>query len=552
MSLVNSLIDSCFPFSLYRPHQRECILDALTKLFEQDYGLYVIDAPTGFGKSPVHVDIAAVAYAAMNKKTWYLTSQRILEDQLTRDFSSVPNLKGRSNYICLESEEQHQQPILHCDMGSCLVDPLKQGCKYAHDGCLYVKARETCKNAPVACMNLAYYLTASRNLDDRDIMILDEAHSVSEWGIKWIEVVIGQNDIGNLSFPILKTYPEAIDWLKNIVQSAIKGERDRTKAKRDWSLVGSKEYQYYFAELSRLERSLEKITLLLDDWDFCHEDWIMSNREARYGKNVYKQLVFTPVTAGRFLGKLLWSHADKVIVSSGTIVPDYFIKEAGLGNRKFDRKECVFSVPSDFPPERSPVYVIPNHSKMSMGEKAKTFPVIIQELNAIIAKRRDRKGLLHTFSYENAKYIEEHIAPELRSMLMMQDRTRRDESLNDWVESKRPSVFVSTNFVEGIDLKDERCRWQGYVKIGYPSLADKRVAKRLELKHNLWFSWQAIENLLQSSGRASRSRDDWAEMFILDGSFTPLYSRYHKYFKQWFIDRVVNVTSFENIQPLEF
>jgi Rad3-related DNA helicase len=546
MSLYEALVKNCFPFPTFRPHQEEACRKILAALFEQDYGLAIIDAPVGFGKSPVLVGIATTAFVAEQKTSFYTTPQIVLQNQLTRDFPQIPSIKGRSNYNCLESVEQHQNPILHCDMGSCLIDPLKQTCPYSHGNCLYLKAKEECKNAPICCMNLAYYLTAKNVFDDRDILIIDEGHNVSEWGIRQIEVVISRSDIGDLPFPNIKTYPETIDWLKTVVQPAISSEKSRTKSKRDWSPVGSKDYQYYFTELSRLERILEKITLLLDDWEFTRgtEEWIISNRTIIRGKNVYKQLAFTPITAGRFLGKLLWSRADKIIVSSGTISPDFFIKEAGLGKLAFDPKDCVISVPSDFPPERSPIYYKPV-GKMIQKEKETTWPHMIRAINEVILPRQDRRGIVHTYSYENANYIYDHIDPSLRYLLVMQDRNNRDESLANWLKMKGPSLFISTNMTEGLDLKDDLARYQIYVKLAYPFLGDPRVKKRLEMGGNgrIWYNMMCILDILQASGRCTRSREDWSELFIFDSSFDYLYKSFNRYFKPWFKDRMNNITN---------
>ena len=124
----------------------------------------------------------------------------------------------------------------------------------------------------------------------------------------------------------------------------------------------------------------------------------------------------------------------------------------------------------------------------------------------------------------------------------MQDREDK-ESLAKWLDSKGPSVFISTAMTEGIDLKDDRARYQIYVKMGFPFMGDKRVAKRIDLGHWAWYNYQAIEDVEQASGRATRTPTDWAETFILDASFGNLLSRSRPYFKQWFLDRikVVNV-----------
>jgi Rad3-related DNA helicase len=76
------------------------------------------------------------------------------------------------------------------------------------------------------------------------------------------------------------------------------------------------------------------------------------------------------------------------------------------------------------------------------------------------------------------------------------------------------------------------------MKIAYANISDKRVAARTGRNDWLWYSMQAIEDIEQASGRATRSKEDWSEMFIFDSSFGDLLKRYNKCFKQWFKARV--------------
>ena len=461
---MNVLIDSCFPFPSFRTWQRECIQGALHVLYDLDYDVFFVDAPVGFGKSPTLVGIASTAFAAQGITSYYLTPQKILQDQLLRDFPQMPQIKGRDNYPCLESVDRHDVPPLTCEMGSCLREiGDHKSCVYYPTRCPYLVAREKCLNAPLCGMNMSYFLVAKTIFEPRDLLIVDEAHDVPEWGVKFVELIITERDVGKI--PILNIFSDCVNWLETTVRPAIWNELDYNREKRDSGFFYEQfnhkrqmgDYQHYFSECTRLERILSKITELLDDYKHFGEYWVMAIEDMKHSKDHLKQIRFTPITSARFLAKLLWSRGKKIIVASGTIVPDYYIAEAGLGGMRFNKKECVFSVPSEFPPERSPIYYYPV-GKMSLAEKNTTFPKMIEIINRIIAERQDRRGIIHCRSYTNADYIEQHIDPQLQYLIFIQDRYNRDESLQSWLQDKHTaSVFVSTAMTEGIDLKDDLC-----------------------------------------------------------------------------------------------
>ena len=536
-----SLIDGSFPFQppRYRPQQRESIEAGLSTLFDSGNKLYVVDAPVGFGKSPMLLAIARAAWKGWRAKAYYLTPQNILINQFVHDFPEVPMVKGRNNYTCLESGdldgEGKARETCKCDCGSCQYDT-GSSCPYLYkvqadeDGevevsepasgtkCSYLAAKEAFLRAPISCTNFAYYFLVNNRIPHRNLIIIDEAHGIAEWAVNYVSVAIRHAEYPDI--PVLRSFGEYVDLIGEDVVPAIK-DKIRHHPRRE---LKDK------LEINRLKRKVEALDGMCDDYEHSQEEWLFE-RDAKY-----KSIKFTPVTGARFLAKLLWSTADKVIVASGTIVPHYFMPEAGLGKCQFDPARGTFSARSTFPAARSPVYYLPI-GKMSMDSKGATFPRIIAAMNEIISKRLDRHGLVHTFSFANAEYIRDNIDPRLRPYITMQDREDKD-CLAKWLDDEKPGVFVSTAMTEGIDLKDDKARYQVYVKMGFPYMGDKRVARRIALNHWSWYNYQAIEDVEQASGRATRTSTDWAEMFILDASFGGLLTRCRPFFKQWFLDRL--------------
>ena len=95
-------IEEYFPFDHCREGQEECI-SAILEGFDSGKRFAVLEAPTGSGKSAIGITIAQYF-----KYTYYLTIQKVLQEQIARDFSShdLTDLQGRSNYPCTFWESQ--------------------------------------------------------------------------------------------------------------------------------------------------------------------------------------------------------------------------------------------------------------------------------------------------------------------------------------------------------------------------------------------------------------------------------------------------------------
>jgi Rad3-related DNA helicase len=529
-------IDELFPYrkdgkASYRKGQKESIMKALTALVEQDYSVFILDCPVGFGKSATIVTLSRVI-SELGYDSYITTPQILLQDQYEVEFPEISQIKGRSNYSCVAD------PDVTCSTGECqLSDSYIKNHQDVCSKCIYLNQRNKCQESSVCGMNTSYLMTVSQQVfGKRYLFSVDEAHSVPEWGVGFVSVTIRASSVGGFIPDFPSGFAAYIIWLEKTVYPQIKAEEERLREELK-EFGGAKGRKVILGKIEAYKAVvdiLKKIDLLSKDYAENGEDWIYTIVDDIKGKKI----VFQPLTSGRFLSRILWSRGEKILLSSGTITPELYIKEAGLNSRKFNMKDCVIEVPSEFDPKKSPIYYKPC-GKLTYDKKAFTLPVILKEIEKVILGKPEDKGIIHSFSYENAKYIVDNITPSLRDHLWIQDRLDRSGSLDKWINSDEPSVFLSTNMSEGLNLKGDLCRYQIYMKIGYPSIADKRVAKRLELGHRTWYATQAIEDLEQSSGRATRSVDDYSDMYIFDSSFADLYIKNIKLFKMWFKNRLV-------------
>ena len=98
--------ESKFPYAQIRDQQREAIDFAIESLVKQDKRFCIIEAGTGVGKSAIGLTVARVLSEAMapdpdiSPGSYFLTTQKILQDQYQSDFASMVSLKSSSNYQC--------------------------------------------------------------------------------------------------------------------------------------------------------------------------------------------------------------------------------------------------------------------------------------------------------------------------------------------------------------------------------------------------------------------------------------------------------------------
>jgi ATP-dependent DNA helicase DinG len=132
-----------FPFTSRRNNQTK-VLNEICEAFNSGYKYIILEAPTGFGKSPVAVSVAKTLGSS-----YICTSTKDLQTQYARDFSFIKVAKGKSNFPCLVKEDFIKNGIYRCrscfsvgnvsecyhttvEYGPCMSDEAFEGtrCKY--------------------------------------------------------------------------------------------------------------------------------------------------------------------------------------------------------------------------------------------------------------------------------------------------------------------------------------------------------------------------------------------------------------------------------------
>jgi len=74
---------------------------------------------------------------------------------------------------------------------------------------------------------------------------------------------------------------------------------------------------------------------------------------------------------------------------------------------------------------------------------------------------------------------------------------------------------------EGIDLIDDKARFQIIVKAPYPYRGDPWIKLHYE-RSKRWYRQQTIIEIMQTCGRIIRSKDDWGVTYLIDGNILSL------------------------------
>jgi ATP-dependent DNA helicase DinG len=110
---ISNLINN-FPFVTQRNNQAS-VLNHICNAFNSGYKYVILEAPTGFGKSP-----AAIAVALTLGSSYICTSTKDLQTQYSRDFPYLKAAKGKNNFTCLVKEDFVKNNTYQC--GICISD----------------------------------------------------------------------------------------------------------------------------------------------------------------------------------------------------------------------------------------------------------------------------------------------------------------------------------------------------------------------------------------------------------------------------------------------
>jgi len=253
-------------------------------------------------------------------------------------------------------------------------------------------------------------------------------------------------------------------------------------------------------------------------------------------------LYIKPLTARLFADSMLFSKAQKVLITSATIL-DFETFMRNLGIARDDAQ--ILAVDSEFPVENRPIFYRPCGSmSYNNGRKSdhidRTLPLMAVEIEALLTRYIAKKGIIHTNSYKVNRYIVNYLMSTSHAFrIITHDNSKgaREAAQAQHMTSKEPTVLISPSMTEGLDLKDDLSRFQIVCKVPYPAL-DPYVRARMK-RDPSWYSWQTGLKLVQGTGRSIRSKIDRAHTYILDSDFADFIQRNNRTMPKWWVDSII-------------
>lgn len=543
----DTLFEQSFPAPSPRENQKESIVAACKMLTEGGKDVVLLDAPPGFGKSITLYTIMDI----MGGDWFYATPLKTLQDQLSEDEfigHDIEQIKGRSNYSCIHPAAG---PGTTVDKGPCQKDSTFE-CEIKEQ-CPYYKQKYTAMGHNKALMNLSYLMAegqidaaSGESFGKRFGMIIDEVQGLEDWALSFVSLTVSRYGMPKEIWKKVdmpgkskeEDVPYIAEWLKDSVLPEVNQFVEQLSVKANRT---DKEMD----KLEQMMRFQGKIKRFLKDYE--NNEWVATAQShVRKNKPNYKTIELKPVIVARYMDDLIWSRADKFILSSATIPGNNWLKEIGLGHKEKGDKIGRISIGSPFPIENRPV--IGNHAvgKMTKDEREKNILPAVKKVKQIADHHSGEKGFVHCRGYNYIKMFRlaaynNGLREWYDESVMEQDRSDREGSLEEWVNNDK-QIFLSVNMAEGIDLKYDKCRWQILLKTLYPHMGDKRVRKRvLDMGDWDWYNQKAATQIEQAYGRGVRAKDDDCIFYILDSSAIKLMQMNAEIFHKWFLEGVSDV-----------
>jgi Rad3-related DNA helicase len=514
---------------------------------------FLLNLPVGSGKSHLALMISDWYKKNVNKtaKVDIITNSKILQDQYSDTYESVCDLKGKENYEC----ESYSSS---CSQGAEFNRLNKTACEF----CPYTSAREGFISGGISLTNFYLYILYAiynpKLMESRDsrVLIVDEAHEFDDVMSDFITIKITESVIKKFKFSnekeILKklklvtSIAEYVDFLKYLSTEIIttieqmegglstqrRNEREDKRDLKISKLLKTKNTDVKVMQLvTDLKQYQLKIEVFLKEYKANSNNWVLESNWNE--KTKQKELSLEPIWAYDYLDKYVFSNYDMVFLMSGTILDkNLFCQLNGLDVTK----AVYYSIPSPFPLRNRPIFYMPL-GKMSYKQKEETFKSYIPYIKKLLDKYKGKKGIIHTNSFELAKWIQESVKDP---RLVFHDSSNKDEILKMHKETEEPTVIVSPSMDTGVSFDNDDARFQIIAKVPYPSLASQK--NKLRQSNNPdWYSWKTVSGIIQMTGRPVRSDMDYADTIIIDGGFGDVMKHSSQFIPDWIQEAIKRV-----------
>jgi Rad3-related DNA helicase len=548
-------------------------LEEIEQALKSGFKYIFLEAPAGFGKSPV-----AIALARYLGSSHICTATKDLQAQYSRDFPFIRQVKGKSNFICIIKDEMGLDET--CNYGPCLkddgydciyktklgdykvqgegtkyetveldhfaqkkyIDKLKsqsriiqldwKPCHYYHQKWIALKSSHTIYNYKYFLSDLFY----SNSMQKRQLLVLDEAHTVESEVADFKSFTVFNEGLTGFLPKLSIPYESEYDIETWIAFGTELREKLLIFIDKASTILEKNIEQYPFTEKNLIDAITKEknLTTVIEDMRTNKDNWIVTSVE-KTANNQLRKVLVTPIDVSSYFKDILDKGSISLFMSATILSKDYLCKIGGI---KSDQVKFIRVQESNFPLKNRPIYLM-NVAWLNAKTMNQSLPAIANAVNNIMTTHKNEKGIIHTTSYSQLRFIKENISKENAIRLIETgSKFDRNEMLEKHYKSSKPTVLISPSLYLGVDLKDNLSRFQIIVKVPYADLTDRKISVMKQRDPN-WYTWNAILKLVQAYGRSIRSKEDFANTYILDSSITFLLKQAKEMSPKWFSDAII-------------
>lgn len=573
----------------FHEHQLEVITDIIYNILnseEEGNENYILEAPTGSGKSIICIVSAGVLSEYYRMRSYILCSDLYLWQQyydfITKaGLSNFGYLKGQTgNYNCIVNYEDMRNA--DCRMRNLGWKTLMDREKAAKVGyrcaekCEYVLARKKAIQSEVCLMTYQLFLymlnvigDADTGFDGREVIFCDECHNipdivqnkytptVKEEDFKYLQALyeFGKKELERQSvadtnkftiYEQFSTVQEMMSALKSMFTDMCKQDASAMD-----NIVSMKVYYNIFDAFKNIADLLEgriarrkecgnssaedvKIYKNCSHYrnECCHwGDFLTAVSEAgsnylikqvEYDNDHIPTVIYNCVKEDYMVSHYLLKHTPHRVMMSATVGGKTAFEE-NIGIKYTTTKTSKMSrVPSTFDFSKSPIRVFTKY-KMTYEKKDYSFEQLKPLIYKLIHKFDGQKGIIQTGSYKNAKELYYTAPEEIKKRLLIYNDSKEKNTMLRKHKASKDTIIIGPSLAEGIDLPDDLCRFIIILKVPYPTLTSKLVKAKMKLFPN-WYASTTSNIIIQGIGRGNRNKTDYCSTFILDGCFKRLYN----------------------------
>lgn len=490
--------------------------------------------PTGNGKSLIYLMLAQL----LGARACVLTRTKALQAQLAADFAAmgIHTVQGMNAYLCaalqpggelvglVELPGRAAGELVGCDKGPCLAGAK---CTLKDGGCEYYDAVARARQSPLVVTNYTFWMhqhARGKGLGKFDLLILDEAHDAPEALSEFLTVSLEPHGAARVGARLLEGEPTIDQWAQwaghHLPRATFRAEQlageiaiaHQTGVRVSRALLDEARY------MKGLQSTLLTISRADDSW------------VARYSSHD-RAWLFTPSWPAPWAEQTLFLGIPKVVLTSATVRPKT-AEYLGIDPEQL----AVQEYPAAFPVSRRPVIHIPT-ARVRHGMPEGEVRLWLSRIDYILSQRADRKGIIHTVSYDRARFIAQHSKHRDRLILHSSEGTRLAIARFKQQPQDSGAVLISPSVTTGYDFPYTECEFQIITKVPFPDTRDP-VAKARTARDPEYGMYATMQALVQSVGRGMRAADDQCETFIVDDQLKWFLWKYKHLAPDWFVRSV--------------